>query len=93
MVSDATFNKALRSLGVDGATHVHHGFRITASTTLNELGWNRDWVERQLAHTEGNKVRKAYNQAEYLEGRTEMMQAYADWLDEQEKKFGSADRV
>jgi integrase len=87
MLSENAFNKALRALGAGTAIHVHHGFRKTASTNLNEMGWNRDWIERQLAHTEANKVRKAYNMAEYIEGRTEMMQAYADWLDEQEKMF------
>lgn len=83
MLSDNTFNKALRRLGYSHDRHVHHGFRTTASTNLNELGWNRDWIERQLAHIEANKVRSSYNKAEYLEGRAEMMQAYADWLDAQ----------
>jgi integrase len=92
MVCKNTFDKALRSPGFDSATHVHHGLRIAASTTLNELGLNRDWIERQLARTEGNRVRKAYTQAEHLEGRTKMMQPYADWLDEQEKQFGREDK-
>jgi integrase len=91
MLSENTFNKALTALGAGKGIHVQHGFRKTMSTTLNEAEWNSDWIERQLAHIEGNKVRKAYNQAEYLEGRAEMMQAYADWLDEQEKKFGGDD--
>lgn len=82
-LSENTFSAALRSLGYSGDVHVHHGFRQTASTNLNEQGWNHDWIERQLAHVEGNKVRGAYNKALYLPGRTEMMQAYADWLDEQ----------
>jgi integrase len=60
--------------------HVPHGFRWTASTILNESGWNRDWIERQLAHIEGNTVRAAYNAAEYLEDRTKMMHWYADNL-------------
>lgn len=83
MVSDMTFNAALRKLGFGADRHVHHGFRTTASTTLNELGYNRDWIERQLAHVEENKVRGTYNKAQYLEGRTKMMQDYADWLDAQ----------
>jgi integrase len=84
MVSDMTFNAALRRLGFPKEVHVHHGFRVTASTTLNELGFNKDWVERQLAHVTGNTVRGTYNKAEYLPGRVQMMQAYADWLDARE---------
>lgn len=58
-----------------------HGFRSTASTILNEHGFNRDAIERQLAHVEGNEVRKAYNHAEYLPERRKMMQWWADYLD------------
>jgi integrase len=58
-----------------------NGFRRIASTMLNEMGWNRHWIEVQLAHVEGNKVGRAYNAAEYLEDRTRMMQAWADHLD------------
>ena len=81
MLSEMTFNTALRRMGYTPNVHVHHGFRTTASTNLNELGWNADWIERQLAHIPTNKVRSSYNKAEYLEGRIEMMQSYADWLD------------
>ena len=56
-----------------------------ASTILNEQGWNRDAIERQLAHTERNKVRGAYNYAEYLPERRKMMQAWADHLESLEK--------
>ena len=80
-LSENTFNAALRRVGYDGETHVSHGFRTTASTLLNEQSWNRDWIERQLAHVEGSSVRAAYNAAEYLEGRTQMMQSWADYLD------------
>ena len=62
-----------------------HGFRGTASTLLNEEGFNHDWVERQLAHVEGNEVRAAYNAALYLRGRREMLQWWADWLDAQQQ--------
>ncbi len=81
MLSDMAFNSALRRMGYTNDQHVHHGFRTTASTNLNEMGWNSDWIERQLAHVPTNKVRQSYNKAEYLEGRREMMSAYADWLD------------
>lgn len=79
-LSDMTLNQSLRRCGYSKDRHVHHGFRTTASTNLNELGWNSDWIEAQLAHVSSNKVRASYNKAKYLEGRTKMMQAYADWL-------------
>jgi integrase len=60
-----------------------HGFRALASTTLNEMGYRSDVIERQLAHTEKNAVRAAYNRAQYLEERRVMMQAWADFLDAQ----------
>ncbi len=85
MVSDMTFNAALRRIGYTNDVHVHHGFRTMASTNLNEMGWNFDWIERQLAHVPANKVRSSYNKAQYLKGRTEMMQIYADWLDKEHK--------
>jgi integrase len=58
-----------------------HGFRATASTILNEMGWKPDAIERQLAHTEKNKVRAAYHRSEYLDERKKMMQRWADYLD------------
>jgi hypothetical protein len=58
-----------------------HGFRSMASTLLNEQGWNRDAIERQLVHAERNSVRAAYNYAEFMPERKTMMQAWADYLD------------
>ena len=58
-----------------------HGFRATASTILNEKGFNRDHIERQLAHGERDKVRATYNHAQYLTERHKMMQWWADYLD------------
>ncbi|MDR2613493.1 MAG: tyrosine-type recombinase/integrase [Deltaproteobacteria bacterium] len=58
-----------------------HGFRAMASTVLNEAGYQPDWIERQLAHVEGNSVRAAYNHAQYLPERRKMMQDWADMLD------------
>ena len=52
-----------------------------ASTLLNEQGWNRDAIERQLAHAEKNRVRAAYNYAEFMPERKKMMQAWADYLE------------
>ena len=58
-----------------------HGFRSTASTILNENGFTPDVIERQLAHMERDKVRAAYNHAQYLPERRKMMQWWADYLD------------
>lgn len=58
-----------------------HGWRTIASTWANERGYNRDAIERQLAHAPDDKIRAAYNRAEYLPGRAAMLQAWADWLD------------
>ena len=72
---------ALRRLGYTKDEMTGHGFRSMASTLLNEQGWHRDAIERQLAHTERNAVRAAYNYAEHLPERRKMMQAWADYLD------------
>lgn len=80
-LSDATVLNAIRRMGYTKDEMSTHGFRSLASTLLNELGYNRDWIERQLAHGERNDVRAAYNYAEYLPQRTKMMQEWADYLD------------
>jgi len=80
-VSENTFLFALYRLGYHGRA-TGHGFRALASTTLNEQGWQSDVIERQLAHAERNKVRAAYNRAQYLTERLKMMQAWADYLDQ-----------
>lgn len=59
-----------------------HGFRSVASTWANTHGYNPDAIERQLAHVPENRVRAAYNRAAYLVERRQMLQAWADWLDE-----------
>ena len=81
-MSENTLNAALRRLGYTKDQMTAHGFRTTASTLLNEQGWNRDVIERQLAHVERNAVRDAYNRAEHLPERKKMMQAWADYLDQ-----------
>ena len=73
-MSNMTVLNALRSLGYDKDTMSAHGFRALASTNLNELGYSRDFIEKQLAHKEGDSIREAYNHAEYLEQRRAMMQ-------------------
>jgi integrase len=80
-MSDATLINALRRMGYSSEEMTVHGFRSMASTLLNEQGYNRDWIERQLAHAERNNVRAAYNYAEYLPDRRRMMQEWADYLD------------
>lgn len=80
-ISDATMLNALRRMGYQKDEMSVHGFRSIASTLLNELGYNRDWIERQLAHGERDDVRAAYNHAEYLPERRRMMQEWADHLD------------
>lgn len=60
---------------------VPHGFRALASSVLNEHGFSPDAIERQLAHVERNKVRAAYNRAQYLPERTRIMQWWADFVD------------
>ena len=85
-MSENTVRVALRSMGYTNEQMTAHGFRTTASTNLNEQGWNGDLIELTLAHVEGNSVRAAYNRAEKLPERRKMMQAWADWLDEQQKR-------
>jgi len=80
-MSNMTLNAALRRLGYEQGEMCAHGFRAMASTLLNELGWGSDLIEAQLAHIEQNKIRGAYNRAEYLPERRKMMQAWADYLD------------
>ena len=58
-----------------------HGFRHLISTALNDKGYEPDWVERQLAHGDPDKIRGTYNKAAYLEPRRKMMQEWADYLD------------
>lgn len=81
-IGENTLNGALRRLGYSKVEMTAHGFRSMAATRLNEMGWNSDAIERQLAHAESNKVRGAYTHAaQYLNERKHMMQAWADYLD------------
>lgn len=80
-MSNNTMLFAMYRMGFHGRATVH-GFRGLASTWLNERGYASDWIERQLAHDERNEVRGAYNSAQYLAGRREMMAAWANHLDE-----------
>jgi integrase len=80
-LSDVALLSALRRMGYAKDEMTVHGFRSMASTILNERGFNRDWIERQLAHSERNAVRASYNYAEYFPERRQMMQWFSDHLD------------
>ena len=77
----STALQALRHIGYSKEEMCIHGFRSMASTLLNEQGFNADWIERQLAHREKNTSRLAYNHAQYLPQRHQMMQSWSDYLD------------
>jgi integrase len=80
-MSNNTMLYALYRMCYRGRATVH-GFRATASTALNEMGFRPDVIERQLAHQEKNSVRAAYNRAEYLIERRAMMNHWGNFLDE-----------
>ena len=80
-MSENTINAALRRLGYAGDEQTVHGFRTMASTLLNEQGVPPDVIEPQLAHSERNKVRAAYNRAQRLAERRDVIQHWADYLD------------
>jgi len=79
-MSSSSINTALKRLGFQDVMKAH-SFRATASSLLNEMGFNPDAIERQLSHKDDNKVRAAYNRAQYLEERRDMLQQWADYLD------------
>lgn len=79
-MSENTINMVIKRMGYKGKM-VGHGFRGLASTTLNEMGYRPDAIERQLAHAEPNQIRAAYNDAQYLPERKKMMQDWADVID------------
>ena len=80
-INPESLRAGLRRLGLTNDDLTTHGFRHMASTRLNELGFNSDVIERQLAHCETNKVKAAYNHAEHLIERKKMMQHWSDYLD------------
>jgi len=85
-MSATTVNRALERMGFNGKGSIGfsgHGFRGTASTMLHEQGFRPEVIEVQLAHKERNAVKAAYNKAQYLSERTEMMQSWADFIDKQ----------
>ncbi|WP_226634118.1 tyrosine-type recombinase/integrase [Novosphingobium profundi] len=82
-MSDNTINAALRRLGYGKDEMTGHGFRALAATLLNEMGcWNPDAIERQLAHADGNSIRRAYARGQYWDERVRMMQHWSDHIDQ-----------
>jgi len=79
-MSEASINQVIKRIGYDGKA-TGHGFRHTMSTILHEQGYNTAWIETQLAHADKNSIRGTYNHAQYLDGRREMLQWYADYMD------------
>lgn len=79
-ISKESINQVIELLGYKGRL-TGHGFRHTMSTILHEQGYNSAWIETQLAHIDKNTIRGAYNHAQYIEGRRNMLQWYADYLD------------
>lgn len=85
-MSDMALTVLVRRIGYAGRV-TGHGFRHTMSTILHEEGFNTAWIETQLAHVDKNAIRGTYNHAQYLDGRLEMIQWYADYID---KLFSSS---
>ncbi len=87
-LSRATFNRVTAAVAAK-AKEEHlplesftvHDLRRTGSTLLNELGFNRDWIEKSLAHEEGRSSRGVYNKAEYEPQRRHMLQEWGDMID------------
>ncbi len=79
-MSEASINQVIKRIEYDGKA-TRHGFRHTMSTILHEQGYNTAWIETQLAHVDKNSIRGTYNHAQYLDGRREMLQWYADYME------------
>ncbi|CRY58904.1 putative cp4-like integrase protein [Yersinia kristensenii] len=76
----STLNRAIVQLGYARTVITTHDFRATASTRLHEMGYRHDVIERQLAHVEKNRVSAAYNHAEYMPERKELMEDWGRWV-------------
>lgn len=82
-ISDMALNTMIRRMGYGGRA-TGHGFRHTMSTILHEQNYNTAWIETQLAHVDKNSIRGTYNHALYLDGRKEMLQWYANYMNDLE---------
>ena len=83
-MSEAAINAALKRMGYDTKTQITgHGFRAMARTLLHErLNIDPHIIEHQLAHKVPDALGSAYNRTKFIEQRKQMMQAWADYLDE-----------
>ena len=80
-MSNGAILMALRRLGYQGKM-TGHGFRALAMSTIKEkLRYRHEVIDLQLAHAKGNKVDAAYDRAQFIEDRVQMMQQWADYLD------------
>lgn len=84
-MSNNTILKALERMGYKGVM-TGHGWRGIASTVLHENGFEEQHIELQLAHMKRDKVAAAYNHAKYLKQRTDMMQWWGDYIEQQHEK-------
>ena len=88
-LSENGIRVALRTMGYTNEQMTPHGFRATARTLLDEaLGVRVEYIEHQLAHEVKDATRRAYNRTKFLPQRAEMMQQWADYLDELKSEFG-----
>ncbi|MFT0532761.1 tyrosine-type recombinase/integrase [Castellaniella hirudinis] len=97
-ISNNTMNSALRALGYDTQTDITgHGFRAMARTLIRErLGWDREMIEKHLAHVSDEELGEAYDRTRFIEQRHEMAQAWADYLDSlaaQKAPTGTSERA
>lgn len=81
-LSENAFNQALRRMGYGKKDATAAGFRSSASTILNGRHYDDDVIETALAHLDPNEVRRAYNRAKYWKERVQLLQDYADLLDQ-----------
>lgn len=81
-LSDNAINQALRRMGYSGAEMVSHGFRSSASTILNARKFDADVIELQLAHLNSDRIRRIYNRGDMWEDRVQLMQKWANIIDE-----------
>ncbi|MFT9454136.1 tyrosine-type recombinase/integrase [Komagataeibacter saccharivorans] len=84
-LSENAMNAALRRMGFTQDEMTAHGFRAAASSILNERGFRPDVIEAALGHQDQNKIRRTYNRASYWQERTELMQAWADRIDQMKR--------
>ena len=82
-ISENAVLLVIRQIGYEGLAS-GHGFRHQFSTIMNEHEWPADAIEKQLAHANSGSIRGIYNHAQYMDKRREMMQWWADWIDEKE---------